>query len=63
MQTSYLERTNILTIGSISKGLHHKGMPASTKLIKNQDKLELMPIPVRFQIIFTIAQNSSQAMN
>ena len=47
MQTSYLEETNIRTTRAISRGLHHQGIPASTKLTKDQDKLELILIPRR----------------
>ena len=41
-------------IKAISRGLDHQGIPASIKLSKSQDKLELIPIPIRFQVSLTI---------
>ena len=47
MQTSYLKGTNMVITIAISKGLYHQGIPASTKLTKAQDNLELMLTPIR----------------
>ena len=55
MQTSYLKVSNTITTRTISKGLNNQGMPASNKLTKAQDKLELMLISIRLQISLRIA--------
>ena len=47
MQTFYVKGTNIITTRAISSGLNHQGIPISTKLTKDQDKLEFMPIPIK----------------
>ena len=63
MQTSYLEVTNIITIRTISRGLHWQGIPVSTKLTETKGNLEFMLNPIKSQISLTKAQNSSQVMN
>ena len=47
MQTSYLEVSNMITMRTISRGLHHEGIPASIKIDKAKHKLELMAKPIR----------------
>ena len=47
IQTSYLEVTNMIKKREKIMGLHHQGIPISTKLTKDENKLELAPIPIR----------------
>ena len=63
MQIFKLEVTNIITTRTINRGLHHQGIPASTKLTETIDNLEYMLKPIRLQISLMRAQNSPQAIN
>ena len=47
METSYMEITNMITTGTISRSLYHQDIPASTKLTEAKDKLAFVLKPIR----------------